>query len=195
MALPRSHQTAFTPREIEFLAGNESIAIIPKYKLPRLDLIQVSMTRTAHPVGPFRPPVRTVVPLWLALLMKKNQKCSIVPPDWLTVESLTKRLEEEENHPEFSALPFHYMEMSQMILECASDDLPNASEVRRLLKDLRETRQFKARKGLGELDDKWLGMNNLSLMEINEIRPFFTRAFNEMRKLQTNDDQSSYSLP
>lgn len=26
-------------------------------------------------------------------------------------------------------------------------------------------------------------MNNLSLMEINIIRPFFTRAFNELRKL------------
>lgn len=30
-------------------------------------------------------------------------------------------------------------------------------------------------------------MNNLSLMEINEIRPFFTRAFNEMRKLNFNE--------
>lgn len=76
----------------------------------------------------------------------------------------------------------------------AADDIPNAEQIRKLLKDLRETRQAKSRTGLTVLDDKWLGMNNLSLMEINEIRPFFTRAFNEMRKLnfneKSNQDQS-----
>lgn len=69
----------------------------------------------------------------------------------------------------------------------ASDDIPNAEQIRKLLKDLRETRQAKSRTGLAVLDDKWLGMNNLSLMEINEIRPFFTRAFNEMGKLNFAD--------
>ncbi|KAG1083380.1 hypothetical protein G6F42_022228 [Rhizopus arrhizus] len=92
------------------------------------------------------------------------------------------------------------MEISQMLLETvshapslysASDDIPNAEQIRKLLKDLRETRQAKSRTGLTVLDDKWLGMNNLSLMEINEIRPFFTRAFNEMRKLNFDDRSNS----
>jgi GINS complex subunit 2 len=30
-------------------------------------------------------------------------------------------------------------------------------------------------------------MNNLSLMEINEIRPFFSKAFEEMRRLNIKD--------
>lgn len=34
--------------------------------------------------GPFRPPLRAQVPLWLALMMKQNNKCNIMPPDWLT---------------------------------------------------------------------------------------------------------------
>lgn len=117
-------------------------------------------------------------------------------------------------------MPFHYMEISQMLLESyvyicvcncpatvhlmlhgsASEDIPNAEQIRKLLKDLRETRQAKSRTGLAVLDDKWLGMNNLSLMEINEIRPFFTRAFNEMGKLNFADrgnpqDGSSSSQP
>lgn len=41
MALPRAHQQAFTPREIEFLAGHEEITVIPTHRMPRLDLIEV----------------------------------------------------------------------------------------------------------------------------------------------------------
>lgn len=35
-------------------------------------------------------------------------------------------------------------------------------------------------------------MNNLSIMEINEIRPFFSRAYNEIRKLNHADSTSAY---
>ncbi|KAK4512075.1 uncharacterized protein ATC70_013318 [Mucor velutinosus] len=180
MALPRAHQASFTPSEIEFIAGNEKIHIIPKAKFAKMNFIQGK-------IGPFQPPLSIEVPTWLALLMKKNDKCSIVCPDWLNIDYLKMRQEEEEKDEEFSKLPFHYMEISQMLLETASDDIPNAEQIRKLLKDLRETRQAKSRTGLAVLDDKWLGMNNLSLMEINEIRPFFTRAFNEMGKLNFTD--------
>ncbi|CAO3611078.1 unnamed protein product [Cunninghamella echinulata] len=176
MALPRQHCSAFTPEEIEFIAGDELISIIPLIKMPKIKMIKAAY-------GPFRPPLPTKVPLWFALNMKQNQKCKLVPPEWLSIDHLKEKLEEEENREEFCALPFHYMEMAHMILECASDDIPNAEQVRKLLKDLRETRQSKARLGLEALDDRWLGMHNLSFMEINEIRPFFSRAFNEMRKL------------
>ncbi|KAI8639478.1 DNA replication complex GINS protein PSF2 [Parasitella parasitica] len=183
MALPRTHHASFTPSEIEFIAGNEKIRIIPKVKFVKMSFIQGK-------IGPFQPPLSIEVPIWLALLMKKNDKCSIVCPDWLNVEYLKNRQEEEEKNEEFSKLPFHYMELSQMLLETASDDIPNAEQIRKLLKDLRETRQAKSRAGLDVLDDKWLGMNNLSLMEINEIRPFFTRAFNEMGKLNFNESSN-----
>ncbi|KAI9025827.1 Psf2-domain-containing protein [Phycomyces nitens] len=180
MALPRIHQAAFTPQEVEFLSGNEMLTIIPTQRINELDLIQKS-------VGPFRPPLQSKVPLWLAILMKKQQKCTIVCPEWLTVECLKDRLEEEENDADFSKLPFHYMEMAQLILENARDDVPNSEQVRTLLKDLRETRQAKSRVGLAELDDNWLGMNNMSLMEINEIRPFFTRAYDQIRRLNPDE--------
>lgn len=45
MALPRTHQASFTPSEIEFIAGDEKIKIIPKVKLPRMSFIQVKSTR------------------------------------------------------------------------------------------------------------------------------------------------------
>lgn len=185
MALPRTHQSSFTPGEIEFIAGDEKITIIPKVKMPRMKCIQGN-------VGPFQPPLPVEVPVWLSLIMKKNNKCTIVCPDWLTVENLKKRHEEEEKENEFSTLPFHYMELAQMLLETASDDIVNAEQIRKILKDLRETRQAKSRVGVKVLDDTWLGMNNLSIMEINEIRPFFSRAYNEIRKLNHADSTSAY---
>lgn len=86
----------------------------------------------------------------------------------------------------------------------ASDDIVNAEQIRKILKDLRETRQAKSRLGVKLLDGTWFGVSsvfsfvpdiriilkvlfvqidNLSIMEINEIRPFFTRANYEMSKL------------
>ncbi|KAI9247879.1 DNA replication complex GINS protein PSF2 [Sporodiniella umbellata] len=181
MALPRSYQSAFTPGEIEFIATEQKIKIIPNTRLPGIPLIQ-------EKVAPFRPPLSVEVFIWMALLLKRENKCNIVCPEWLTVESLKQRQEEEETNPEFSKLPFHYMEIAQLLIDTAADDIPNVGQIRGLLKNLRETRQAKARLGLDYLDDKYLGMNNLSLMEVNEIRPFFTKAFEGMRRLNTKNE-------
>ncbi len=56
--------------------------------------------------------------------------------------------------------------------------------MRRLLRDLREQRQAKARLGIEILDDRLLRMDNLGAMEINEIRPLFAGTMNSIRKLQ-----------
>jgi len=45
-------------------------------------------------------------------------------------------------------------------------------------------------------------MDNLSLMEINEIRPFFLKAFNDIRKIEdvasnkseSQEEESQYSM-
>jgi GINS complex subunit 2 len=109
-----------------------------------------------------RPPRRTTVPLWLALLLKKQHKCNIVPPDWLSHEYLEKLLREEENSPDrFCELPFRWLETAELLLEAAPDDLPlpppsivsaGLSDLRVLLRGLREIRQAKAREGLRSLE-------------------------------------------
>lgn len=43
MAVPRVHQSAFTPGEIEFVAGNEKITIIPKAKMSKMSLVQACL--------------------------------------------------------------------------------------------------------------------------------------------------------
>ncbi|KAJ3014367.1 DNA replication protein psf2 [Thoreauomyces humboldtii] len=177
MALPRNLRNALAPAEVEFLAEGDPISILPLHKMEALQLINGTY-------GPFRPPHKQEVPLWLAVTLKRKQKCQIIAPDWMEPEYLRKKLEEENADAEFSALPFRFMEISHLLLGCASDDIPQSEVVRTLLKDLREARQGKARRGLRGLDAHYLQTDNLGLMEINEVRPFFARAFNELRNLE-----------
>ncbi|TPX43785.1 hypothetical protein SeMB42_g03074 [Synchytrium endobioticum] len=176
MAVPRSFRSGFGPTEIEFLAEDEPLTIIPSHKLDELDMISGTY-------GPFRPPIQVKVPLWLAVTLKKKQKCNIQPPVWMDVDNLERLIASERDEPAFTAVPFHFMEISQILLDCASDDIKSAELVKTLLKDLREIRQTKAQQGLKQLGYDYLQMDNLGLMEINEIRPFFTKVFNQLRRL------------
>ena len=66
----------------------------------------------------------------------------------------------------------------------ASDDIVEPELTRRLLRDLREVRQAKARKGIETIGDTHLQMDNLGMMEINEIR-FLNHALDRLRMLST----------
>jgi GINS complex subunit 2 len=88
----------------------------------------------------------------------------------------------------------------------ASDDIIEPDLTRRLLRDLREVRQAKARKGIETVGDTHLQMDNLGIMEINEIR-FLSLASDQLRHLNatkiddpdaegamaTNGDTASYA--
>ncbi|KAF9314001.1 DNA replication protein psf2 [Podila horticola] len=99
------------------------------------------------------------------------------------LELLAAFLKQEEDEPRFSELPYHFIETAQLLLENACDDIPSADAVRTLIKNLREARQSKARLGVAQLGQDYLQMDNIGLMEINEIRPFFTKAFYEIHTL------------
>ena len=47
-----------------------------------------------------------------------------------------------------NALPYHWMELGEILLEVASDDFEDANQTRRLLRDLREVRLSKLRAGI-----------------------------------------------
>jgi GINS complex subunit 2 len=56
---------------------------------------------------------------------------------------------------------------------------------RRLLRDLREVRLAKARKGVETVGDTYVQMDNLGRMEINEIR-FLGHAMDRLRAFTSN---------
>ncbi|ORY82663.1 DNA replication complex GINS protein psf2 [Protomyces lactucae-debilis] len=182
MALPAHLTETFMPAEIAFMAEQQLVEIVPRQQLEQLPLIGGTVSR-------MRPPQRAQVPLWLALLLKRQRRATLVPPDWMASEWLQARLDEEvktdaEGQPSgFSKLPLRWLEMSDLILDVAEDDIPESNLVKRLLRDLREARQAKARDGLEVLEDRILHLDNLGLMEVNELRPLFAKTMDMLRQL------------
>ena len=60
-----------------------------------------------------------------------------------------------------------------MILDAASDDVPDPDHVRRLMRDLREVRMAKMREGVKVLDgSREVKLNGVGGMEVAEGRAF-----------------------
>lgn len=191
MALTNRQQEGFSMPELEYMAQNETIGIVPLHRMDRLELVRGI-------VGPFRPPQKATVPLWLATMLKRTNRCRIVCPDWLTYEQLRK-LCKEEDQPEslFAKLPTHYLEIAHILLTHAEDDLVDAQGIRRVLQDLREVRLGKTHEGLKMLNPLQLQMDNLSAAEINEVRPLFRHAFDmlqQLDKLEAASNQDSSQM-
>lgn len=78
------------PEEVEFLAENEIVSILPSFTSSEYNLI-------SGDVGPFRAGLPVNVPLWMAIILKKQNTCRIIPPDWMDVEKLEQIKENEKN--------------------------------------------------------------------------------------------------
>lgn len=96
----------------------------------------------------------------------------------------------------FSNLPWNWLELSKILITKAADDLADSStQLCSIIKDLREIRQLKSKRGLRELNESNIQLNGLSLMELNELRPFVLLVMGKMRQLHdsvsTTDDKAS----
>ncbi|EIM85710.1 DNA replication complex GINS protein PSF2 [Stereum hirsutum FP-91666 SS1] len=176
MALPIPLRNSVAPTELELIASEQLIEIVPLIAMERTAFISGAY-------GPLRPPTKAKIPIWMAVNLKLKKKCHIVPPDWLSVEFLQERLTQETSRPVFSQLPFRFAEVAKILLDVAPDDVPNSDKIRSLLKDIREARQAKSREGLSKIDHSELSLPNLCSMEINEIRPFFIRAMGVLTQI------------
>ena len=81
-----------------------------------------------------------------------------------------------------SAISSH---LSERLLHCsAAEDIPQSGAIRGLLSDIKQYRGGKIRQGFKAIDGNYLQTDNFGLMEIESIRPFFSKAFNQIRDLQ-----------
>ncbi|KAI9678367.1 MAG: DNA replication protein psf2 [Caeruleum heppii] len=207
MAVPQP--PGLTPIEVAFLSEMASVTIIPRQRLDGLDLLGGS-------TKPLHPPHRSSVPLWLALLLKRQRRANIVPPPWLSTPSLESILETEvKTSPEsFSAspelrpgpsppftpcatsdalegaLPYHWLELGEILLESASDDVVEPDAVRRLLRDLREVRLAKLRAGVDILDNEQVALTGVGGMEVAEGRRFIGGVIDGLRALGASREQA-----
>lgn len=172
------HMSLFSAEEVEFIAEDEMVEIVPNLRMDALNFI-------CGDFGPFFPQIATQVPLWLAVALKKRGKCSVRPPQWMSVEKLTQVLEaERDSQRVFEHLPFHYVEISRILFDHALDDIPDAYMVRSLIEDIRDVRFHKVETNLETLNERALALkiNNLSAMEVNIVRPFVGRALQAFYK-------------
>lgn len=161
--------------------SSTNITIVPLVSIDRVRLL-------GGLYGPFRPPAPAVVPLWVAVYLKRRKKAILVPPPWLTAESLADTLKEESTSAGFASLPHYWLGVAQTVLAEAAGDVPNSTRVRALLKDIRQTRQSKILSGASMINSVHLQMTNISAHEIAELRPFFGTAFTHLKALRAPSD-------
>lgn len=167
-----------------------------------------------------QPPYKANIPLWLALLLKRQRRANIVPPSWLIPTSLTAILELESDHfkeafspapplppsstgglirsPPFiesstansltDALPYHWLELGEILLEATPDDFEEPDRVKQLLRDIREVRLAKLRNGVNVLDaGGGVRMNGVGGLEIAEGRAFIGGVVDGLRLTNPRD--------
>jgi len=170
------------PDEIEFLGEKTMIEIVPTFNSAPVYLI-------GGDIGPFRASIPTMVPLWVAVNLKQQQQCKIIPPDWMDVEKLTSLKEDEKSNQSFIKMPSeHYMVQAKLILGCASDDVPRADEIRTIIKDIWDIRMSKLRSSVDSMIKKssmYAAVDNLTLMEINSIRPILPHALDQIYRMKS----------
>lgn len=213
MALPAHLQETFSPEEIQFLVEEEMVKIFPRITTRQrqrkngagrneVEDIQFRMVTTEDDALNQMVAMRsTKVKLWIALLLKQQSKCSIVAPAWLTVKELNRKIQFEKSATDrFSDLPWNWLVMANLLFARAADDFHDpVHELRSKIQDLREIRQTKVLRGLKQLNASHLQLDNLSLLEINELRPFIVRTMDKLRDVHDaanieggGDDEDAY---
>jgi GINS complex subunit 2 len=91
-----------------------------------------------------------------------------------------------------NALPYHWFEMAEMLLDAAADDVSEADQVRQLLRDVREVRLAKMRKGVEALtgEGEGVSLNGVGAMELSESRGFITGVMDGLRKVGASREQA-----
>lgn len=170
---------SFTAKEIAFLAEEELVDILPRYSMNKLELIGRDLSK-------LKPLQKTEVPLWMAVILKRQNKCSIMIPSWLSMPYLkTKYTEEQKVKNKVTSLPWHWIPISKILLDvCPDDFVDSPHELRSLIQDLRDIRMLKTRQGFDAVDDDYLELTGLSLFEINEVRPLLLQTMDMLNILK-----------
>ncbi|GAB6032161.1 DNA replication complex GINS protein PSF2 [Chamberlinius hualienensis] len=171
--------------EVEFIAENSKMVIVPNFSHDILYLI-------SGDVGPFVAGQPVEVPLWMAINLKQRHKCRLIVPDWMDVDVLEAKKQEELESKVFTKMPCkHYMEVSQLILNNAVDEVHRADEIRTLVKDIWDVRVAKLRSSIDAFvksDEIHAKLDNLTVLEINTIRSFLTKCLDNLYKIRKNTE-------
>ncbi|XP_055332924.1 DNA replication complex GINS protein PSF2-like [Paramacrobiotus metropolitanus] len=172
----------FDPNELEFLAEDLRVTIIPQKRHGIISLLCAD-------IGPFEPSIPIEVPLWVAVYFRKRRECRLVVPDWLSVDFLMQKKEQEYNSGVFTEMPECYVELSQIALEYFVDDVANSLEIRRLIKDIMDLRLAKIRASLAKHiqgSNAHAQLFHLTEMELSSMRNLLTRGVDQLDMLRNS---------
>lgn len=178
--------------ENEFLAEQSLITIIPGVDQPKFQFISGQF-------GPLTGGFPAIVPLWLAITLRKRGKCTIQMPEWMSVAALELRVQAERTQNMLSDLPFHYMEIAQLLLTHAKEDLNSPDRVSVLLQDIENIRMDRIKLGVMGVarsisENRSVvsaNLNNASAMEILTMKRFFLSSMDTFYKLCPSVDAPS----
>jgi GINS complex subunit 2 len=81
-------------------------------------------------------------------------------------------------------LPYHWLELGEILLEACPDDIPDSGRVRGLLRDLREVRMAKMRGSVSAVEGGGVtSLKGVGAMEVAEGRGFIVGVMDGLRKL------------
>ncbi|CAH8573141.1 unnamed protein product [Schistosoma margrebowiei] len=175
------------PAELEFLSEEEGLTIVPKFKLDAIKLLNTT-------IGPFFPNVPTVVPLWVALFLRGQQKCRIMPPAWLTLEKLNECKEAEENDSGCTSPPHsQYIEISTLLLQHAAEDIPNPESIRNIVRDVWDIRVGKllsSVNGFLSSGSSTARVSQLTNMELTTLHNLLANSMDQLSLLRQATSQA-----
>ncbi|OQV21018.1 putative DNA replication complex GINS protein PSF2 [Hypsibius exemplaris] len=171
----------FDPDELEFLAEDIFVTIIPNVKFPIFYML-------SGDIGPMEPNIPVEVPLWLAVHMRQRRQCRLVVPEWLSLEALMEQKDRELKLDLFGEVPGpFYVEMSQIILDNFTEEIPDSNKIRRLVKDIIDIRLSKLRGTVGlhvKKSEMYAVVNNITQIELCSLRNLLTRGMDQLDMLK-----------
>ncbi|KAG5681143.1 hypothetical protein PVAND_010603 [Polypedilum vanderplanki] len=186
------------PDELEFIGEKEMIGIIPNFNFDLIHLISGT-------IGPFRAGLPMHIPIWLAMHLKRQQKCRIVPPNWMEKDLLEDLKEEEKRTANFVKMPdSNFMIVSKLIFAYAAEEVADIEEIKTIIKDIFDTRQAKLRTAMDGffVEEKTtqfdgstqVSFTNLTTFEIHSARPFLPYALDLVARLERVCQQQQSNL-
>lgn len=176
--------------ECEYFAEETMVTIVPNVNHPTFRFVSGIF-------GPLESGIPCEVPLWLAITLRKRSKCIIRTPDWMTVANLEEIVAHERSQQVLGKLPYHFMEISQLLLTNANEDILNPEKVSLLLQDLEQIRMDRIRIGISGIAETVkqdqsvvsTALNNVSSMEVLAMKDFFLSSLDAFLWLRPPEDQ------
>ena len=170
------------PKEVLNMAYQEEIEIESTTKIPDIHLLEAD-------IRGMRPLQTAKVPLYIALTLKNSKMCRIRLPSYFRRERLEETVDaEKENVSEYTKLHRHFFELSSILISNAYD-AENPENLRLLVQEIKELRLQKTLDGMKLIDGHAFNVNNLTMWEFSEVRPFILSTSETARCLLKKDPE------